>query len=212
MDPATAGGAVNQSPRRVQRVGLRPLLRRDIVPLRNALADATVAETTRRFFPRSLPSILDWYDHLRESREISSFAIVCDDNFIGFCSLRAPIFSGRELAIAIFDPRYHGLGIGTFAVSKVCQFGFGHLRLPRIELGVYPTNHRGLACYTRCGFRHEALLRRFLYHEGAWRDVVLMSLLRGEWNKQQPSRFMAGEDRNRTYQSPIGDQLVLKTS
>jgi len=159
-------------------------MRRDVPTLRDALASGTVAESTRWLFPRSLPSMLDWYDHLQDSREASPFAIVHGSSFIGYCSLRAPIFSGRELAIAIFDSRCHGKGVGAFAVTELCRFGFEHMKIPRIELGVYPTNRRALACYARCGFRHEALLRRFLYHDGAWVDVILMSLLRSDWIKQ----------------------------
>ena len=162
-------------------VRMRPLAEADIAPLRDALAQGEVAATTRRLFPRSLPSLLDWYDHLSGAKEASPFALLAGERLIGFCSLRAPIYSGRELAIAIFDPRYHDRGVGTFAVRELCRYGFESLKLPRIELGVYPANRRAIACYLRCGFRDEALLRRFIYHEGAWVDIMLMSLLRAEW-------------------------------
>ncbi len=165
-------------------VTVRPMTRADVGPLRNALAAGAVAAITRRLFPRSLPSMLDWYDHLRHSKEISPFTIAYDSRFIGYCSLRTPIYSGRELAIAIFDPRYHGKGIGTLAVTELCRFGFQTLKLPRIELTVYPTNRRAIQCYAGCGFRDEGLLRRFIYHEGAWVDLILMSLLRSDWNRQ----------------------------
>lgn len=161
-------------------VRVRPLGRHDIVGLRDALAAGTVAETTRRLFPRSLPSMLDWFDQLQSSREMSPFAIAMNTSLIGYCALRPPVYSGRELVIAIFDPRFHGQGIGTFAVREMCAFGFGTLKLQRIELGVYPTHRRAISCYTRCGFRQEALLRKFIYHEGEWVDLTLMSLLRAQ--------------------------------
>ena len=169
-------------------VRIRPLSRQDVVELRDALASGAVAGTTRRFFPRSLPSMLDWYDHLQSSRDISPFAIAIDALFVGYCALRPPVYSGRELAIAIFDPRYHGKGVGTFAVQELCAFGFGRLRLSRIELTVYPTHRRAISCYERCGFREEASLRQFIYHEGEWVDLMLMSLLRSEW-QQSKRRF-----------------------
>jgi|SRR6516162_1144083 RimJ/RimL family protein N-acetyltransferase len=172
---------VNAPARTLNGIDVCPLKRRDVVPLRDALAKATVAKTTRRFFPRSLPAMLDWYDHIIASRIAWPFAIFHKSAFIGYCSLREPIFSGRELAIAIFDTRYNGKGVGTLAVTKLCTFGFLRLRLQRIELAVYPSNRRALACYAQCGFRQEALLRKFLYHEGEWQDTVLMSLLRQEW-------------------------------
>jgi RimJ/RimL family protein N-acetyltransferase len=166
------------SVRVVEGVRVRPLGRHDVAGLRDALASGKVAETTRRLFPRSLPSMLDWYDHIQSSREMSPFAIAVNSSLIGYCALRPPIYSGRELVIAIFNPRYHGKGIGTLAVRELSAFGFGTLKLPRIELTVYPSNRRAMSCYVRCGFREEALLRKFIYHEGAWVDVTLMSLLR----------------------------------
>ena len=168
---------------RLDGVRVRPLGHHDIAPLRDALAAGTVAVTTRRLFPRSLPSMLDWYEQLQSSKEISPFAIAVDGTFIGYCALRPPLYSGRELVIAIFDPRYQGKGIGRFAVSELCTIGFGALKLSRIELGVYPTNLPAVSCYLRCGFREEALLRRFVYHGGTWLDVTLMSLLRSEWRQ-----------------------------
>ena len=169
-------------------VHVRPLGRRDIGSLRDALAAGAVAVTTRRLFPRSLPSMLDWYDQLQSSKDMSPFAIVVHGTFVGYCALRPPVYSGRELVIAIFDPRYHGRGVGTLAVRELCAFGFGKLKLPRIELGVYPTNLPAVSCYLRCGFREEALLRRFVYHGGTWVDVTLMSLLRSEWPRAR-ARF-----------------------
>ena len=161
-------------------VRLRPLGRSDVRQLRDALATGAIAATTRRLFPRSLPSMLDWYDHLHRSTDTSAFAIVHGSRFIGYCALRPPIFHGRELAIAIFDHRYRGKGVGTIVVDRLCRFAFERLKVGRIELGVYPSNRRAVACYMRCGFRHEALLRRFLYHDGEWADVVLMSRLRSK--------------------------------
>jgi RimJ/RimL family protein N-acetyltransferase len=173
-------------------VSMRPLTRRDVGPLRDWLASGAVASSTRRLFPRSLPSLLDWFDQLHESKGISPFALVDDSRLIGYCALRSPIYSGRELAIAIFDSRFHGAGVGTFAVSELCTFGFDTLRLHRIELGVYPANRRGIACYERCGFEHEALLRKFMYHEGRWMDVRLMALARSRWKSTR-----RGTDSNR---------------
>ena len=175
-------------------VRVRPLGRYDVASLRDALAAGTVAATTRRLFPRSLPSMLDWYDQLQSSREMSPFAIVVGGTFVGYCALRPPVYSGRELVIAIFDPRYHGKGIGTFAVGELCKFGFGMLKLRRIELEVYPTSRRAISCYVRCGFREEAVLRRFIYHEGTWVDLTLMSLLRPEW-RRAATRFNESSER-----------------
>lgn len=162
-------------------VRIRTLRRADIPAVRDGFASGAAAQTTRWSLPRSLPAILGWYDEVSHSREQHLFAIVIREMIVGLCTLRTPRFAGRELTIAIFEPRFRGVGVGTFAVSKLCEFGFHTLKLPRIELGVYPSNRRAIACYARCGFQYEALLRRFLYHDGQWTDIMWMSLLRSEF-------------------------------
>jgi RimJ/RimL family protein N-acetyltransferase len=103
------------------------------------------------------------------------YSIVAGQTVVGICSLRAPVFAGVELTIAIFDPAYRGVGVGTYAVRTLCDTAFGELRMNRVELGVYPDNAPAIICYERCGFAREALLRRFVYHEGAWRDIYWMA-------------------------------------
>lgn len=164
-------------------VRIRPLRRADIPDVRDGFASGASAETTRWSLPRSLPSMMGWYDEVSQARDSHLFAIVVREHCVGLCTLRPPRFAGKELTITIFEPRFRGRGVGTFAVSKVCEVGFLKLRLPRIELGVYPSNRRAVACYARCGFQYEALLRRYLYHDGCWEDVMWMSLLRSEFKK-----------------------------
>jgi len=65
-------------------------------------------------------------------------------------------------------------------MNALCSIAFGELAARRIELGVYPDNVRALRTYLRCGFRREARLRSYIYHDGAWRDIAWMSMLRGE--------------------------------
>lgn len=148
--------------------------------MRDGFASGVAAQTTRWTFPRSLPSMLGWFDDIERAKGHDVFAILVEGRVVGITSLRPPRYSGRELTIAIFDPGMRGRGVGTFAVTTLCEYGFSVLRLARIELGVYPSHHAAIACYAKCGFKYEALLRRFLYQDGAWRDGMWMSLLRSE--------------------------------
>jgi RimJ/RimL family protein N-acetyltransferase len=158
-------------------VRIRPLHRADVLALRDGFASGLAGETTRWTFPRSLPSMLGYFDGSLKVKDRDSFAIRVEGEFAGICSLRPSQFSGRELTIVIFEPRFRGRGVGTAAVRKLCAFGFEKLKLQRIELGVYPTNHVAIQCYVRCGFQYEALLRKYIYHDGKWVDIMWMSLL-----------------------------------
>ncbi len=48
-----------------------------------------------------------------------------------------------EIGIAIGETDEWGKGYGGDALNAICDFGFGELRLERIELRVYAENERG---------------------------------------------------------------------
>jgi [ribosomal protein S5]-alanine N-acetyltransferase len=73
-----------------------------------------------------------------------------------------------------------GKGHMTRAVAAVVRFGFGALRLHRIEAACIPDNAPSMALLARNGFRREGLARGYLKINDAWRDHVLFALLEGE--------------------------------
>lgn len=75
---------------------------------------------------------------------------------------------------------YAGKGHMKRAVATVVRFGFGQLRLHRIEAACIPDNAASTAVLLRNGFRLEGLARGYLKINDAWRDHVLFALLEGE--------------------------------
>jgi hypothetical protein len=67
-------------------VSVRPLCREDIPALRDGFANGVAAETTRWTFPRSLPSMLGWFDELTKTKDRDSLAIRVDGNLPGFAA------------------------------------------------------------------------------------------------------------------------------
>ena len=85
------------------------------------------------------------------------------------------------VGIFISDRRYLGKGHGTDALNTLVDFGFGELRLERIELEVFDYNLRAMRSYEKAGFRTDAVLRKARFHRGSFHDVNLMSILRDDW-------------------------------
>ena len=85
------------------------------------------------------------------------------------------------VGIFIGDRRYLGQGYGTDALNALVDFGFGELRLERIELEVFDYNSRAIRSYEKCGFATDAILRHSRFHRGAFHDVAIMSILRDDW-------------------------------
>lgn len=141
--------------------------------LRDGFNSGAAAPSTRWHLPRPMATV--------SPKGMRRYAIVRGERVIGTCRLWEPQFAGLELAIAIFDSKERGRGAGTFAVEKMCEVAFLDLDTHRVELGVYEDNAAAIRVYEKCGFEREAVLRRYVHHEGAWRSLVWMAMLRKDW-------------------------------
>jgi RimJ/RimL family protein N-acetyltransferase len=155
-------------------VTLEVASRRHEIGLRDGFNSGLAAASTRWHLPRPLRA--GPYD----TQAVRRYAIVRDGRVIGTCRLWHPQFAGLELAIAIFDPGERGRGVGTYAVRTLRDVAFHEMKTHRLELGVYPDNLGAIRVYEKCGFRREALLRRYMHHDGRWRDVLWMAVLRSD--------------------------------
>jgi ribosomal-protein-alanine N-acetyltransferase len=76
------------------------------------------------------------------------------------------------------DQAVAGRGVAPTAVALLADHAFGVVGLHRVEANVRPENAASLRVVDKLGFRREALHRRYLFIDGAWRDHVGLSLLR----------------------------------
>jgi RimJ/RimL family protein N-acetyltransferase len=73
-------------------------------------------------------------------------------------------------------------GYGSEAAKLMLQHGFENLNLHRIYLRVYENNPRAIRSYEKVGYVHEGRMRQAVYKNGKFEDVLLMSVLRSEWD------------------------------
>jgi RimJ/RimL family protein N-acetyltransferase len=172
---------------RSPRLYLRAAERGDLPLFVRWFADA---ETTRYLAgraPFSLAMEERWFEGLLARQGTSDYHFVAclveDGRPIGTVGLhRLDLENGKaEFGISIGEKEVWNRGYGTEALHAICDFGFGALRLERIELEVYEDNARAIRSYEKAGFRPEGRLRRAHFSEGRHFDVLVMSLLRDEW-------------------------------
>ena len=111
------------------------------------------------------------------------FCLLEDDRPVGEVFLMHVDQGNRtaEFGIFIGDPDDWGKGYGTDALQAVCDFGFGRLDLARIELITRADNAIGIRSYEKAGFTREGTKRSASFNEGRRHDLLVMSLLRDEW-------------------------------
>jgi len=106
-----------------------------------------------------------------------------NDLHIGMCGLHdiSRIHRSAILGILIGERTLLGKGHGSEALRLLIDHAFRRLNLHRLELGVFHTNARALACYRKLGFVEEGRLRKNRFVEGEYVDEIVMGLLREEW-------------------------------
>jgi RimJ/RimL family protein N-acetyltransferase len=88
--------------------------------------------------------------------------------------------------------RQTGRGIGTRFIRALADFVFSDLQVERLWLDVLPANDIARHVYRKIGFVEEGLMRSALrLPDGSRADLLLMSLLRHEW---EPAQGAIGRD------------------
>jgi diamine N-acetyltransferase len=91
------------------------------------------------------------------------------------------ISRNAEIGIFIGEKKVWSQGYGREAMKLMLRHGFNDMNLHRIFLRVYEHNLRGIKAYEYAGFVHEGRLRQDVFRDGAYRDVLIMSVIRPEW-------------------------------
>jgi RimJ/RimL family protein N-acetyltransferase len=86
-----------------------------------------------------------------------------------------------NIRIGIFEDKNFSRGYGSEALILMLNHAFGALNLHRIELGVFAFNARAIHVYEKLGFKHEGVMRDYLYFNYEYHDQILMSILADEF-------------------------------
>lgn len=113
-------------------------------------------------------------------RDGMDFAIEVDGRFIGICALfnQDSVARTCELGITIGDHDYWGRGYGREAVTLLVDYAFKHHNLRKVWLRVHGRNIRAQKAYAAAGFTEEGRLKAHVYSDGAFDDLVMMSIFR----------------------------------
>ena len=165
--------------------------RRDDLPFITAWVND--AETTKYLgdlfvWPQTVRNSDDFLEsRLSGSRREASFVIAdkYTQDYLGQADLMDINWIDRCATVGMVIGRSdnRGKGIGEEALRLLCDFAFLKLGLMRVDLHVYSGNERAIACYEKAGFVKEGVKRKARYCNGAFMDLVLMSILREEWEQ-----------------------------
>jgi RimJ/RimL family protein N-acetyltransferase len=175
-----------------ERVRLRAISNDDLPAFTGWLNDPQVRRNVAIYYPLSQELEEKWYRDILTHRveeqplaieinEKGNWVLVGDISFIDF----NPHHGSSEVGIFVGEKSYWDKGFGTEAMRLMVAYGFMNLNLNRIYLRVLETNPRGVRCYEKAGFKHEGRLREAHFLDGHYIDVLMMSILKNEWMKEQ---------------------------
>lgn len=164
-------------------VTLRPLRPDDLEPFWQARLDPL-------FWARTgdgplLPQTLEAYREQQTSADTDGgarFAVEVGGELAGRGGLFAVDDLARtaELGVALL-PAFQGRGHGRDVVRVLLGYAFRSRNLRRVHLQTLASNAAAVAAYLAVGFVEEGRLREHAWVEGRYDDVVLMAVLRSEW-------------------------------
>lgn len=128
----------------------------------------------------------EWLDRKSnyDPQEIS-LAICIKENseHIGNIYLRNIDWIARRANLHIFigNTEQRGKGFGLSAIRQVLRYAFCDIGLNRIMLEVLFDNSTAIHVYKKCGFLLEGTLRKHVFKDGAFKDVVIMGICANEF-------------------------------
>jgi RimJ/RimL family protein N-acetyltransferase len=175
-----------------KRTRLRHVEREDLPRFVKWLNDPEVRQGLAMYLPISHAEEEKWFENMLErdrDEQPLAIEIQLDEGWtlIGNCGMFNLDWRNRsaELGIFIGDKAYWDKGYGTEVMRLLLRIGFMTLNLHRIYLRVYDNNPRAVHVYEKTGFVHEGRQRQAEYRDGHYLDLLLMSVLRPEWNEAE---------------------------
>jgi RimJ/RimL family protein N-acetyltransferase len=169
------------------RCKLRPIRRSDLTFSVGWRNDPEIRASVLGYpFPVTDDMEAAWYDRLHAEQGVrrASFAIedTTDDALVGFVHLTEIdwVVRSANFGIVVGARARWGQGIGREATIMAIRYAFDTLNLHRIGLRVLVGNAAAEHIYRSLGFVEEGWLRQAAFVDGAFVDVLLMGLLRGE--------------------------------
>jgi [ribosomal protein S5]-alanine N-acetyltransferase len=149
----------------------------------------TTTGNSHGVFPETKEKTIQFFNSLSTNKNIIHFA-VCDiktDEHIGCCSLQKIDWISRsaEMARIIGNKKYRRKGIGTEIGRILADYGFNVLNLNKIWAGNISFNIGAIKSNEKLGFVKEGVLREAIFKNGDYHDIVISSLLKKEYQKDQ---------------------------
>ncbi|MFY4777344.1 GNAT family N-acetyltransferase [Metabacillus sp. RGM 3146] len=144
--------------------------------LRNVDTEIAFPKTKEQLTTKGQKDLNEVYFRLRT---------IDEDHLIGFVAIHSIEWNNRAglLAIGIGESSNRNKGYGSDALKLILRYAFHELNLDRVGLEVIEYNKGGIRSYEKVGFQQEGKKRSVVYRDGKRYDIIVMGVLRNEWEE-----------------------------
>lgn len=151
----------------------------DVIELASPVIEQYTLEETVLFVKQAMLSASDG-EHFIIMHSLKDTAI----GYVSIINIDFDNFSA-DCMIEIGDAAHWGKSYGSMAMEVIMEYVFKELNLNRLGLQVFDFNERALKMYERLGFKKEGRRREAIWRLGDYFDIILMSMLRNEYNAKK---------------------------
>lgn len=171
-----------------KRVHLRPLLRSDVPHLIRWINDPEVRQYLKASTPKTERIEEEWID--RQGKDDRNIICMIETNKeipIGTMGIHGIDWISRTATTGamIGNKRYWGKGYGSEAKILLLDYAFNVLNLRKICSRAYAFNTRSIAYSKKCGYRIEGRLKKHIYRNGTYHDLVCLAITRDQFFKSR---------------------------
>lgn len=117
-----------------------------------------------------------------ESGTELGFLVCRGDEILGLTAFTEPRPRDRSVIIGTWLHKDHwGTGVNTESKAMMAALAFRRMGVERLGVYAAVTNQRSLAALEKVGFTREGVLRHFHLHGDTWHDLMVGSILSGEY-------------------------------
>jgi len=165
-------------------ITLREIARDDIPTINRWRSDPHVTDgfaSPPRFI--GIDVDLQWYDDYLKRRAAEVRCAIClagSGQLVGMVSLTRIDYTHRnaEFHIVVGERASQNGGLGTAAAREMVRHALFDLNLHRLSAFVLSDNVRSIRVCEKAGFRTEGRIREGAYKAGAYRDLIVMGVLK----------------------------------
>jgi len=173
-----------------ERLWLRMIEPRDVTAVYEIFGDEAVTRyyglETYTSIEQAAERIVMYRQNFMKRRSIRWAITFKDDDWllgtIGIMNWKPRFFNaalGYDMA-----KRHWRQGIMFEALTAVLDYAFSTMQMNRLEAFVMPKNKPSSQLLEKLKFKNEGLMREYGYWRGEFHDLVLYSLLKGDWGSK----------------------------